>query len=387
VLLAIDTSTGTSVAVVGRTGTRAERTSADTRGHAELIGRFIQEVLDEAGIVPAELEGVAVGMGPGPFTGLRVGIAAARAFALGIGRPVLLVVSHDAAAYGRSEPVLVVTDARRRELAWSRYAAPASDGLPVRIEGPALTPVAEFDTVTSVAGYVRVDAATIDAGRLGLLALARRDAGLETGPAEPVYLRAPDVTLSAPKRALELGAKAISGLRRDASADGRLGRRSPVSGTWTLRRVAASDLDAIDALEQATFPSDAWSRELLAAELAGEHTHYLVAVDDADAVIGYAGLLAPRGGGQGDVQTIAVAASARRRGIGAALLDALLTEAAARGADEVFLEVRADNPGAEALYASRGFARIAVRPAYYQPDGIDAVVMRRIVPNGHQGAS
>ncbi|MFT4285375.1 MAG: ribosomal protein S18-alanine N-acetyltransferase [Protaetiibacter sp.] len=151
-----------------------------------------------------------------------------------------------------------------------------------------------------------------------------------------------------------------------------------MSGTWTLRPAAASDLEAIDALEQATFPSDAWSRELLAAELAGEHTHYLVAVDDADAVLGYAGLLVPRGGGQGDVQTIAVAASARRRGIGAALLDALLAEAAVRGADEVFLEVRADNPGAEALYASRGFARIAVRPAYYQPDGVDAVVMKAV---------
>ena len=150
--------------------------------------------------------------------------------------------------------------------------------------------------------------------------------------------------------------------------------------SWTLRPAAASDLDAIDALEGATFPSDAWSRELIAAELAGEHGHYLVAVDGTDAVIGYAGLRAPRGGGQADVQTIAVAASARRRGIGAALLDALLAEARARGADEVFLEVRADNPGASALYASRGFARIAVRPAYYQPDGVDAVVMRAVLP-------
>jgi tRNA threonylcarbamoyl adenosine modification protein YeaZ len=200
VLLAIDTSTGTSVAVVSREGTLAERTSADTRGHAEVIGDYIRAALDEAGVAPGELEGVAVGMGPGPFTGLRVGIAAARAFALGIGRPVLPVVSHDAVAYGREEPTLVLTDARRRELAWSRYAAPGSDGLPVRVDGPALVSVAELDTVTSVAGYVRVDAATIDAGLLGLLALARRDAGLPAGPAEPVYLRAPDVTLSTPKK-------------------------------------------------------------------------------------------------------------------------------------------------------------------------------------------
>ncbi|PZQ90518.1 MAG: tRNA (adenosine(37)-N6)-threonylcarbamoyltransferase complex dimerization subunit type 1 TsaB [Leifsonia xyli] len=199
-LLAIDTSTGTSVAVVSRGGTLVERTSADTRGHAELIGTFLREVLEEADVAPAQLEGVAVGMGPGPFTGLRVGIAAARAFALGIARPVLPVVSHDAVAFGRTERVLVVTDARRRELAWSRYAAPGADGLPVRVAGPELTPLAGFDQVTSIEGYVRIDAATIDAGLLGLLALARLDAGLAPAAAGPVYLRAPDVTLSAPKK-------------------------------------------------------------------------------------------------------------------------------------------------------------------------------------------
>lgn len=149
---------------------------------------------------------------------------------------------------------------------------------------------------------------------------------------------------------------------------------------WTLRPATGGDLDAIEALEQVTFTSDAWSREMLAAELTGPHRDYLVAVDESDAVVGYAGLLAPRGGGQGDIQTIAVAHSARRRGIGAALLDALLEEARARGAHEVFLEVRADNPGAEALYTSRGFIRIGVREHYYQPDGVDAIVMKLALP-------
>ncbi|QEO09279.1 tRNA (adenosine(37)-N6)-threonylcarbamoyltransferase complex dimerization subunit type 1 TsaB [Protaetiibacter larvae] len=200
-LLAIDTSTGTSVAVVDRErGVLAVRTSADTRGHAELIGTFIEAVLDEARVVPVRLEAVAVGMGPGPFTGLRVGIAAARVFALGIARPVLPVVSHDAVAFGQQDGVLVVTDARRRELAWSRYAAPSSDGLPRRLAGPALVLAADIDPIAAEPGYRRIDAATIDAGALGRLALALRDAGAETGPAEPVYLRAPDVTLSVPKR-------------------------------------------------------------------------------------------------------------------------------------------------------------------------------------------
>lgn len=200
-ILAIDTSTGTSAAVVDRSGLAVARTSADTRGHAERIGAFIAEVLEEARVAPADLEAVAVGMGPGPFTGLRVGIAAARAFALGAGLPLVPVVSHDAVAFGQPDPVLVVTDARRRELAWSTFAAPAADGLPSRVDGPTLAPAAELEqAVTGYDGYRRIDAATIDAVALGRLALALRDTGAPVGPAEAVYLRAPDVTLSAPKK-------------------------------------------------------------------------------------------------------------------------------------------------------------------------------------------
>lgn len=143
---------------------------------------------------------------------------------------------------------------------------------------------------------------------------------------------------------------------------------------WTIRRAEARDLDAIMALETATFVNDAWSRRVMAAELAGAHTYYLVAEEGGD-LVGYAGLMAPRGA-DADVQTLAIATAHRREGIGAALLDALLDEAARRGAHHVFLEVRADNPVAQNLYRSRGFAQIAVRRGYYQPDGVDALVLR-----------
>lgn len=148
-----------------------------------------------------------------------------------------------------------------------------------------------------------------------------------------------------------------------------------------LRRASEADLDAIMAIETATFPSDAWSRATMAAELAGPHGYYLVAIGDTG-MEGYAGLLAPQGTGQADIQTLAVVAPARRRGLGRALATALLDEAARRGAREVFLEVRADNPGARALYESLGFVQIAARPAYYQPDGVDAVIMRRTEGEG-----
>lgn len=149
-----------------------------------------------------------------------------------------------------------------------------------------------------------------------------------------------------------------------------------------LRRARPDDLDAIMALERATFTSDAWPIDAMRSELTGEHTHYLVAVDDErpDDVLAYAGLLAPRGSGQGDIQTIAVDPTRRGAGLGRALMHALIDEARRRGAAELFLEVRADNPVARGLYESLGFAEIGVRRGYYQPDGVDAIAMRLEVP-------
>ena len=198
-LLAIDTSAGTSVAVVDRdAGVLASRDSADTRGHAEVIGTFIAECLADAGVSVGQLSAVVAGVGPGPFTGLRVGIAAARVFALGAGKPALSVPSHDALAFGRSEPTLVVTDARRREVYWSLYGSPDADRLPVRIEGPALS---KPDELATPEGFDRFEPATVSAASLGLLAEAMFAHGRAFADPAALYLRSPDVTLSAgPKR-------------------------------------------------------------------------------------------------------------------------------------------------------------------------------------------
>jgi [ribosomal protein S18]-alanine N-acetyltransferase len=151
--------------------------------------------------------------------------------------------------------------------------------------------------------------------------------------------------------------------------------RSADAPAVRLRDAELADLDAIMELEAATFPADAWSRDLMAAELSSPHTVYLVA-ESADELVAYAGLSAPAGAGQGDIQTIAVDPTHRRLGIGSVLMTELLAAARSRGAAEVFLEVRADNPGAEELYRRYGFERIGVRPHYYQPDDVDAIVMR-----------
>jgi [ribosomal protein S18]-alanine N-acetyltransferase len=147
---------------------------------------------------------------------------------------------------------------------------------------------------------------------------------------------------------------------------------------FELRVATSADVDAIMALETATFGSDAWSPESMSTELASMHTYYLFAFDPLDpaAIAGYGGLLAPSNSDDADIQTLAVSPAARRRGLGRAIVVALIAEAVARGAHQVFLEVRADNPSARALYDSLGFEQIAVREKYYQPDGVDAQIMR-----------
>jgi [ribosomal protein S18]-alanine N-acetyltransferase len=168
-----------------------------------------------------------------------------------------------------------------------------------------------------------------------------------------------------------------------------------------LRPMLPADLEAVLALEHELFPEDAWSPEMFADEISqpAEARLYMVAERglverqaDEDPVgppglAGYAGMMfvpgvLPSSGGSSrsgsaDVLTIAVAADCWGRGIGSALLEALVGAARRRRCAEVFLEVREDNPRARGLYLRRGFTEIGVRRGYYQPANVDAIVMRK----------
>jgi len=141
--------------------------------------------------------------------------------------------------------------------------------------------------------------------------------------------------------------------------------------------MTGADMAGIIALEQELFPEDAWTPEMFAAEFAQPPTRrlYLVA-EDGNALIGYAGMMFS-GGTQADVVTLAVNPARWGEGTGAALLTALIDEADKRGNEEVLLEVREDNPRARQLYLRHGFTEIGIRRGYYQPSGVDAVVMRK----------
>ncbi len=204
-ILGIDSSLGTAVALIDADGVlRAEAASTDPRGHAEVIGPLIARVLGDAAATPSDVALVAAGMGPGPFTGLRVGIAAARAFALGRGIGVQPVVSHDAVALGallaaavadeELPGFAVVTDARRRELAYTVYDGLDADGLPIRVAEPTLAARDELDSRLAGLPARRLDATAVPAAMLALVASRALAAGRTIASHDALYLRAPDVT-------------------------------------------------------------------------------------------------------------------------------------------------------------------------------------------------
>ena len=212
-ILAIDTSLGSGAALVDADGTvLGEAWSDDPLAHAEVIGELLSRVL-ATGEAPTH---VAAGMGPGPFTGLRIGIVAARTFAQARGLPLVPVASHDAVALevltgapGRSVLAgdaasgifAVVPDARGREFAFSVHDGLDLDGLPYRIVGPTLAHRDEIDERLAALGAVRVDAAAISTAALGVVAARAVAAGRGIASPEPLYLRGPDVTMpGAPKK-------------------------------------------------------------------------------------------------------------------------------------------------------------------------------------------
>ncbi len=223
-LLALDTSSPVvTVALASADGDRILASSSVEGGlrHGELLAPAIRDVLGEAGMPVAALTRIAVGVGPGPFTGLRVGLVTARTMAELLGIEVVGVCSLDivaraagaSGASGLDGPVAVATDARRKEVYWAVYEAPDEHGRRRRIQGPSVDKPADIAHMLTELPLVGRGAG-LYADVLGgtdrpedpsacELALGVLDGSLELLPPEPLYLRRPDVTLSAgPKSVL-----------------------------------------------------------------------------------------------------------------------------------------------------------------------------------------
>ncbi|MCL1899898.1 MAG: tRNA (adenosine(37)-N6)-threonylcarbamoyltransferase complex dimerization subunit type 1 TsaB [Promicromonosporaceae bacterium] len=225
-VLAIDTSAAISVALTTDDGTvLAERVSTERRRHAEQLTPLIGEVLEAAGQGPSNLAAVAVGTGPAPFTGLRVGLITARTLGLALDIPVWGVPIHDAlAAQALALPgltpgveLLVATDARRKEVYTTRYQITGPRPQPGRVPGwkvlagPTVGKAADVpggaDIVVGEGAALYPESLPLTAGApllptaatLAQIAIARAAAGAAQ-PTEPLYLRRADVHMAAPRR-------------------------------------------------------------------------------------------------------------------------------------------------------------------------------------------
>jgi tRNA threonylcarbamoyladenosine biosynthesis protein TsaB len=210
-LLAFDTATPAVTAAV-HDGTRvlAQAATVDPRRQGELLIPCIEKVLAEAGADRAGLTAVVAGAGPGPYTGLRIGLVTARVLASALGIPAygwctLDVIAADAVAAAAGQPFLVATDARRHEVYWARYSAAGE-----RLSGPGVAAPAALPAGAPIAGegparYPDLLANPIEprypaAATLAELAARRLAAGAPLPPPDPLYLRRPDARVPGPPK-------------------------------------------------------------------------------------------------------------------------------------------------------------------------------------------
>jgi len=204
-LLALDTATNAvTVALYDGSAVVAESSTEDRLRHGELLAPAIDQLLRGAGVSPADLTRIAAGVGPGPYTGLRIGLATATTMAAALGIEAVGVCTLDivAAAVEVEGPFLVATDARRKEVYWARYASalvrvgePAVDhpeavatSGPVAGNGASLYPSSFPNPVPPRLPSAAVLARLVASGAARLL------------PTLPLYLRRPDAVAPAARR-------------------------------------------------------------------------------------------------------------------------------------------------------------------------------------------
>ena len=326
-VLAIDTSTAqTSVALIQDGEVLFNKSHNDPLAHGEVLPKLVAQAL----AVNKQIDLIAVGMGPGPFTGLRVGIAFAQSYALAAQIDWVGVCSLDAMAAGINQSEFIVsTDARRKERFWARY----KDG--VRITQPAVSKASELEKF----GLPILNEADYFPDPVALAKIALTSKSVE----QPIYIRKPDAY--------------------------------PLPTGVKFRPMTALDLVSAIAIEKEVYGKTAWSADQFKEEFAKapKSAQYLAAEIEGQ-LIAYAGIFYVAD--VADIHTITVVADQRRKGIGRELLKRLIDWARVKKAQAIMLEMRLGNDAARPLYESFGFIEISKRENYYGP-GLTAVVMRK----------
>jgi tRNA threonylcarbamoyl adenosine modification protein YeaZ len=367
IVLALDTAGSACSVAIARGGQLLVAHRREMRhGHAEALMPMVDAAMREAGLTAQQLDAVAVSLGPGGFTGIRVGLAAAHGIALAANAHLVGVSTFAAVAAPLDGPLLVAIDSRRADL-YVQLCNPDSESeavMPDRlgdwllgrgVSGPiAIAGDAAEAAAAALAGRARAVPGSEPDAR-GVLAAARKILATDPQPAAPraLYLRPPDVTFAAPA--------APKPPRRPS------GRR-----ITTLPLTAATPLAL---LHRACFPDDPWDGEAMARILGLSGCFGRLAWEGGEPC-GF--VLARDLRNECEILSVGVEPAARRRGTGARLMRAALAEARRRDIPSAVLEVAADNEAARRLYVTLGFVPVGYRPRYYRrADGLaDALILR-----------
>jgi len=351
-ILSIDTCMGAcGCAVLDGERLLARRFEPMLRGHQERLALQVEGAMAEAGLAFADLDRIGVTVGPGSFTGLRVGLAFAKGLGVALDIPVVGVGSLQALAAGEPDDglVLALIDARRGQAYWQAFRA-----------GAALAPPAASSLAEIVAFLETVGQPDVLIGP-GAFLLG------ETFPtARLIDLPGPDPKVVADLAAnspADDGAHPLYLRTPDAKLPGGLDPPRPLLASETPR-LAVIHGEAFD---------PRWSAEEIAALLAQTSVFGLAIGEPADGFI-----LCQGAAGEAEILTLTVRPQARRRGLGRALVATAKAQALRSGVAALFLEVAADNAAALALYRAAGFVEAGRRRGYYpRADGaIDALILR-----------
>jgi ribosomal-protein-alanine N-acetyltransferase len=383
--LAIESATAhVEVLVCGADGApRAHLVEEVGFGHTRRLTPLIAEALARAALAPRDLQWLAADLGPGSFTGVRVGLATAEALALASGARLLGASSLASLAHGagarRALVVPLVPAGRRDVYAGFFRAGPNGQATLLaapRVGEPGMVLDAAAECQALLGGwpvrFVGPGAArerdALEAAHPGSTAPAWRAAGLSA-----LDLAAAAITAAGPAAGLPVSGEALQPLYvRPAQAEERVRHRALAAFPVALRPLEEADIPAVVAVERRVFP-DPWTPEFFRSELGLPMIHARV-VDLDGRLAGY--LVAWLGQDGGHLGNLAVVPEARRRGVARRLLDDLLDRARSLGVGSIALEVRVSNFAAQALYRGYGFRLAGLRRGYYRESGEDALIMQ-----------